>query len=397
MSKKTILSGNHAAAYAVKLSRPDVISAYPITPQTSVIEKLSEFVENGELNARFIRVESEHSAMSAVLGAASVGARVYTATSSQGLLYMYEVCWWAAGARLPIVMGIITRAIAPPWSIWTDHNDILTLRDSGWIIMFAQDVQEVFDLTVQAFKIAEETSLPVAVGWDAFVVSHTVEPLEILSQEHVDRFLPKKKIGGHMLNFDDPFSLGNLTYPDDYMEFRYDIWKTQREALDIISNIYEEYSEISGRAYGGLLEDNMCDDADIILFMMGAASGDAIEAARLLREKGLKVGVCRLRVIRPFPAEEIAKKSERVKMIGVFDRDVSMGYSGVLATDIKSALKEYDVDVPVAEYIGGLGGRDLRVKDFLEIFEDMDKMARKGVKFSRKWIGLKEKYIGGAP
>ncbi len=395
MSRKIMLSGNHAAAYAVKLSKPDVISAYPITPQTSVIEKLSEFVESGELNARFIRVESEHSAMSAVLGAASVGARVYTATSSQGLLYMYEVCWWAAGARLPIVMGVITRAIAPPWSIWTDHNDILSLRDSGWILLFAYDVQEVFDLTIQAFKIAEEVSLPVAVGWDAFVVSHTVEPLDILSQEMVDNFLPKKRIMEHMLKVDDPFSLGNLTYPDSYMEFRYDIWRSQKEAERIIRDVDKEYGKLSGRSYGGLLENIMCDDADIVLFIMGSAAGDAIEAAKILRKNGLKVAVCRLRAIRPFPADEIAKIASEAKVIGIFDRDISQGSNGILATDIKSVLKEYDIDVSVAEYIGGLGGRDVRVEDFIRIFKDMSKMMKKGVRFRRLWISLRENELGG--
>ncbi|RLF07785.1 MAG: pyruvate ferredoxin oxidoreductase [Thermoprotei archaeon] len=392
---RIVLTGNHAAAYAVKLSRPDVISAYPITPQTSVIEKLSEFVENGELNVRFIRVESEHSAMAAVLGAASVGARVYTATSSQGLLYMYEVCWWAAGARLPIVMGVVTRAIAPPWSIWTDHNDILTLRDSGWIILFASDVQEVFDLTIQAYKIAETVNLPVAVGWDAFVVSHTIEPLDILSQEEVDKFLPKKKVSEHMLKVEDPFSLGNLTYPEDYMEFRYDMWKAQKKALDVISSVDEEYGELSGRRYGGTVEKNMCDDADMVLFIMGAASGDAIEAAALLRRKGLKVGVCRIRSMRPFPSDEVIKIAENVKIIGTFDRDISLGCGGIIGVEVRAAIKERGLDVPVIEYIGGIGGRDLRVQDFVEIFNDMDKLSRKGVRFERRWIGLKEEFEEG--
>lgn len=297
----TVLSGNHAAAYAVRFARPDVVSAYPITPQTQIIEKISEFIEAGDLDSRLIRVESEHSAMASVIGAASVGARAYTATSSQGLLYMYEVCWWAAGARLPVVMGVVTRAIAPPWSIWTDHSDVLTLRDSGWIILFAMDAQEIFDLTLQAFRLAEDggVMLPVAVGWDAFIASHTAEPVELPTQEDVDRFLPPKRPMPHALNVEDPFSLGNIAFPEDYMELRYAIWRSQERALGVFESIDEAYGDIFGRSYGGPLEEYRCSDAEAVLFLMGSWAGNAYEAADRLRREGYRVGVCRIRMVRP--------------------------------------------------------------------------------------------------
>ncbi|HDI31439.1 MAG TPA: pyruvate ferredoxin oxidoreductase [Thermofilum sp.] len=383
-----VLSGNHAAAYGAKLSRPDVIAAYPITPQTPIIEKLSEFVESGELDARLIRVESEHSAMAASIGAASVGARTYTATSSQGLLYMYEVCWWAVGARLPIVMGVVTRALAPPWSIWSDHNDLLTLRDSGWIILFASDSQEILDMTIQAYKIAESVYLPVVIGWDAFLASHTVEPVLIPDQEIVDKFLPKKRGWPHALSVEDPFSLGNITFPSEYMELRYDIWRSMNDTRELIKSVDKEYGRITGREYGGLVERYLCDDSEAVLFVMGSSSGDAMEAAEMLRREGIKVGVCRIRSVRPFPEEEVVELADRSKVIGVFDRDVSMGSRGILATEIMAALKSKEVDTPVVEFIGGLGGRNLSINTFKEVFKRMYKVEKR--KQGIKWVGLKE-------
>ena len=385
-----VLSGNHAAAYGVKLSRPDVIAAYPITPQTPIIEKLSEFIENGELDARFIRVESEHSAMAASIGAASVGARTYTATSSQGLLYMYEVCWWAAGARLPVVMGVVTRAIGPPWSIWTDHNDFLTLRDSGWILLFASDSQEILDMTIQAYKIAEELCLPVAIGWDAFLASHTAEPVIVPNQEDVDKFLPDKRPWPHILNIENPFSSGNIAFPGEYMELRYDIWRAQRKSKDLIVDVDKEYGELFGRKYGGLVEKYQCDDSDVILFIMGSSSGDAMEAAKELREEGYEPGVCRIRSVRPFPDEEIAELARKNKVIGVFDRDISMGSRGILATEILAALKSRSIDTPVVGFVGGLGGRNLSVETFKIVFREMYKALESGESEDIKWIGLKE-------
>ncbi len=383
--KRMVLSGNYAAAYAVKAAKPHVVSAYPITPQTTVIEKISEFVEKGELDAKVIRVESEHSAMASVIGAAAVGARVYTATSSQGLLYMYEMCWWAAGARLPIVMGVVTRAIAPPWSIWTDHSDILTLRDSGWIIMFAASAQEVYDMTLQAYRIAEEqcVSLPVAVAWDAFVVSHTYEPVDILDDEEAKDFIRPREEKS-LIDFEDPGSLGNLTYPDTYQEMRYDISRAMDNALSIIRDIDEEFGKKFGRKYGGLVEKYLCGDADYIIFLVGAAGGDARVATNILRRQGVKVGICRIRSIKPFPYKEIIDVCSRAKAIAVLDRSSVFGGKGPLAVNIRAALHESGINIPVLEVVGGLGGRDISVEDFLEIFRLVIK-GKKGL----IWWGLK--------
>ena len=365
---REFLTGNYAAAYGVKLSRVEVVSAYPITPQTSVIEKISEFVEKGELKAKLIRVESEHSAMAAVIGAAFSGARAYTATSAQGLLYMYEMIWWAAGSRLPVVAGIVTRAIAPPWSIWTDHSDFMTLRDAGWAMLFASSAQEVLDMTIQAFKLAEELMLPVAVGWDAFITSHTAEPVEVPTQEQVDYFLGEKKKSPAAVDFENPFAHGALAFPKDYPKFREDIHRTLKAAGEVYSNIERRYCEATGRERYGLVEEVFCEDADAVMFIMGAAAGDAIHAAGELRRKGFHVGVARIRSIRPFPRKEVEKIAIRASKIIVFDRSYSLGFGGVLATEVRSVLHEEGVDTPVISVTGGLGGSDLSPEYFEKIF-----------------------------
>ena len=364
---KLLLTGNYAAAYGVKLSRVEVVSAYPITPQTSVIEKISEFIEKGELKARFIRVESEHSAMAAIIGAAFAGARAYTATSAQGLLYMYEMVWWAAGARLPIVMGLVTRGIAPPWSIWTDHSDFMSIRDSGWVLLFASSAQEVLDFTIMAFKLAEEVMLPVAVGWDAFIVSHTAEPVEIPKEERVVAFLGEKKRSPSSVDFENPGALGALAFPRDYPVFRENIHAALLEAGVKFREVEEAYSKIARYTPLGPLEEIHCDDADVILVLMGASVGDAVEASRRLREKGVKLGIARIRVLRPFPKEEIARLLSKANLAIVFDRSYSFGAGGVLALETRAALHEKGVKTPVVGVVGGLGGADLPPQYFEEI------------------------------
>ncbi len=356
---RLVLTGNHAAAYAVKLARVNVVAAYPITPQTSVIEKISEFVEKGELNARLIRVESEHSAMAAVIGAAFAGARAYTATSAQGLLYMYEMVWWAAGARLPIVMGLVTRGIAPPWSIWTDHADFMSIRDSGWAMLFAASAQEVLDLTIIAFKLAEELMLPVAVGWDAFIVSHTAEPVHVPEQDAVDRFLGEPKRAPAAVDFDDPKSIGALAFPKDYPLFRENIHETLRGASLKLRRLEEEYSKVVGRKSLGLIEEIMCDDAEVVIVAMGAAAGEAVEVARALRREGVRVGVARVRSVRPFPEEDLARIAEKAGALVVLDRSYSLGIGGVIALETRAVLHRRGVTVPVKEVVAGLGGQEI--------------------------------------
>ena len=386
-----MLTGNYAVAYAVKLCRPQVIAAYPITPQTSIVEKIAEFVERGELEAKYIRVESEHSAMAAVIGASATGARVFTATSSQGLLYMHEAVWSAAGARLPIVMAVVTRAIFPPWSIWTDHSDLLDQRDTGWIIAMAENNQEVFDMIIQAYRIAEDERvlLPMMVGLDAFSLSHTATPVNLLSQGEVDEFLPPRRAFSFLLDIENPVTMGNVAFPDHYMEFRYLVQRAMERAKEVVREVEEEFYEISGRRYGGLVEEYRCSDADVILTLMGAWSGDAKDCVDELRKEGFDVGVLRIRFIRPFPREEIRRVSSGKKAVIVVDRGISLGGSGVLFTEVSSVLQQSNVTV--RGYIAGLGGRDVIVKDFSDMVRRVYADLESGDRESRvEWYGLKE-------
>lgn len=391
-----VLTGNYAAAYGVKLARVDVISAYPITPQTPVVELLSEFVSRGELNARFIHVESEHSAMASAVGAAAVGARTFTATSSQGLWYMYEMIWWAAGARLPVVMGIVTRAPSPPWTIWGDHTDALSIRDSGWILLFVSSAQEVLDTIIQAYKIAEdeEVMLPVAVGWDAFVLSHTAEPVDVPDQELVDEFLPPKKPASHMLNVENPFSLGQVTFPDKYMEFRWLLAEAMEKAKEKIAEVDREFGEKFGRSYGGLVEEYRCEDADVIVAVMGAPAGDAMDVADSMRENGYKVGVCRVRAIRPFPSEELREICTKAKAVAVIDRNVSMGLGGIIANQLRAALYPCKSRPIITDFIAGLGGRDIKAKDIESAVRYMYE-AIEGIREAREleWVGIRPEEV----
>lgn len=364
-SLKTALTGNYAVAYAVKMAKPQVIAAYPITPQTTIVEKLSEFVAKGELKASFVNVESEFSALATVYGASMAGARAFTATSSHGLFYMYEMLWWAAGSRAPIVMAVVTRTIGPPWNIHDEHNDILAIRDSGWAIAMASSVQEVFDLTIQAFKLAEKAYVPVAVGLDGFVLSHTVETLELPPQELVDEFLPPRNPNAPMpLRPGLPLTFGNIPSDDRiHAEHLKRIYWAHQEAKKIIKEIDAEYGKLFGRSYGGLVERRWLEDAKYAVVCMGAWCGDAEAAVESLRREGVPVGLMRLRFIRPFPDEEIAEL-EAVEKVVVFDRDITPA-GGVLGREVASALgRDKVVDV-----VAGLAGVDFKASDFKAAFK----------------------------
>jgi len=366
---RKVLIGNHAVAEAVKLARAQVIAAYPITPQTLIVEKLAEMVEKGELNAKFIRIDSEHSALAAVLGAVAAGARAFTATSSHGLLYMYEVVWWAANARLPMVMTIVTRSIAPPWNIHSDHNDLLTMRDSGWIISMAESVQEAFDLTLQGFKISEDERvlLPFVVGLDAFQLSHTAEVVDIPNQKIVDEWLPPRNpYIPYVLEPGQNFAVGNIG-PNEYtMELRWYMYDAMKRAKEVIKEVDRDYAKIGGRSYGGLVERYKTSDAKYIVVTMGAWSGDAKEAVDELRDEGIPVGLLRLRFIRPFPIEELRELAFGAKAFLVVDRAMSMGYWGILGIEISAAIKEI---TQIRNIIAGLGGVDVSVDDFYNLFK----------------------------
>lgn len=382
---KRVLTGNYAAAYAVRAAKPDVISAYPITPQTPIIEKLSEFVDNGELDARFIRVESEHSAMAAVIGASSVGARTYTATSSQGLFYMYEVCWWAAGARLPIVMGVVTRALGPPWSIWSEHSDFYALRDSGWIMYFASSAQEVYDLTLQAYMVAEheDVLLPVMVGWDAFEVSHTYEPVELLGEAEAEALLPPKGRRSNVLDHENPASLGNLAYPDDYIKIRYGMRKAMQAAKDVAATAGRRFGEVSGRDYSAPVECYRCEDAEILYIVMGSIVGEAIEAVDKLRGEGVRAGLVRVRLYRPFPYSELGELLGRAGNAIIVNRASRFGGYAALTGDVLAAAAERGVALEYLEVAAGIGGVDVTASDFIGMY----KAFRGGRRGTMWWMG----------
>ncbi len=352
-----VITGNYAASYGAKLARAQVIAAYPITPQTSVIEKLAALCADGELDARFIKVESEHSAMAACIGASATGARAFTATSGQGLLLMHEVVHWAAGARLPIVMAVINRAVAPGWNIWTDQNDTLSQRDTGWMQFYCEGNQEVLDTIIQAYKVAEQVLLPAMVILDAFVLSHTSEIVDIPDQALVDEYLPPYE-PPYRLNVNDPHAFGGLAAPGEYMEFRYKMQRAMEEAKKVAREADEEFGRLFGRRYG-LVEGYRLDDAEVVLVTSGTVASTSRDVVDDFRERGIKVGMLKIRLFRPFPAEEVKEALEGARKVAVIDRNISFGHGGIFAQEIKSVLYNAGLRTPLFGFIAGLGGRDV--------------------------------------
>jgi pyruvate/2-oxoacid:ferredoxin oxidoreductase alpha subunit len=364
---KKVITGNHAVSYGAQLARSQVIAAYPITPQTQVVELLSEFCASGKLNAKFIKVESEHSAMTACIAASATGARAFTATSAHGLALMHEMLHWAAGARLPVVLANINRAMGPGWSVWTDQNDSLSQRDLGWIQLYCESNQEVLDTTIQAFKIAEKVLLPVMIVLDAFVLSHTSEPVDIPEQSSVDKFLPPYELKTK-LDLSTAKSYGGLTNPDHYYEIRYKIQKAHEQALQVIKEVDSEFGRQFGRKYG-IVEAYRCDDAKIIIVTSGTITGTARVVVDEMREQGRKVGLLKQKLFRPTPVEELRSILYKTQKIAVIDRNISFGHSGVFAQEIKSALYGLAGAPPIFDYIIGIGGRDVTPEDVREIID----------------------------
>ncbi len=364
--KKTMM-GNYAASWGAQLSRAQVIAAYPITPQTLIVEKLSEIVADGKLDAEFIKVESEHSAMSACIGASAAGARAYTATSAQGLALMHEMLHWAALGRLPIVMGNVNRAMAPGWSIWADQNDSLAQRDTGWMQVYASSAQEILDSTMIAYKVSEKVSLPTFISFDAFFLSHTVEVVDMPDQEIIDEFLPPYN-PEYKLDVQDPRSFGALTDQQHYYEFRYKMQNAMDDAIDEIKKAGKEYENLTGRKYD-LIHPYKCDDAELILVTSGTISDTTNVAVDRLREQGKKVGNLKIRMIRPYPKQDILKTVKNCSKIAVIDRNISCGYHGIFAQELKGALYN-ELDIPVWGLIAGLGGRDVKVEDLMKMADD---------------------------
>lgn len=376
-------TGNRIAAKAAQMARPEVIAAYPITPQTIVVEQLAKYVQSGELDAEYICVESEHSAMAASVGASATGVRVFTATSSQGLLLMHEMLHWAALARLPIVMVNVNRAIAPGWNIWPDETDSLSQRDTGWIQFYCSSNQEIFNTIIEAFKLAEakEIQLPVMVNYDGFILSHSSMPVEIPEQKEIDEFLPKFN-PFWKLDTENPITHGNLVPAEDYMEMRYDMHLAQENAKRLVLKIANEWKDKFGTYHGGLIEEYRCEDAEFIIIAIGAIGAEAKVSVDELRHEGYKVGLVRVRVFRPFPKEEIRRIAEN-KTLAVIDRNISLGSGGGVFTEVKSALYGF-CDSPVYGFVAGLGGKDVTHEDMADMVKKViDKKAKQ-----TEWLGF---------
>lgn len=376
MTKK-FLSGDEAFAEGIRLARPEVISAYPITPQTIVVERLSEMVEEGSLNAEYIHVESEHSALSCAIGASAVGARTFTATSSQGLLYMAECLYYAAGGRFPIVMMNANRSTALPWNIYGDQRDSLSQLDSGWIQAYAENAQESLDLAIMSYYIAEkpEVSTPFMVNLDGFILTHTYEMVEVPDGEQVQAFLPAYETD-NKLDLEHPRNLAFSAGPDHNYLFKYKEHEGVLHARKAVTEAEEKFAKLFGRSYTGLTQGYRIEDAEYILITLGSITGLCREAADQLRARGIQAGVLRLRYLRPFPWEEIVVAVKDAKAIGVLEKDISFGYEGTVCTNVNSALYKAGLNIPVSNFIGGLGGKDISHEEMIEVFEAIQKSKR---------------------
>ncbi len=371
MSDKLVMStGNKAMASAVKMAKPTVVAAYPITPQTEVIESIADYVESGAMDARYIPVESEHSAMTACIGASITGVRVFTATSSHGLLYMHEMLHWAAGARLPIVMGQVNRTLAPGWNIWAEHSDALSQRDTGWLQVYVSTVQEAYDATIMAFRIAEDNRvlLPVMINMDGFLLSHIMQPFEMTEPGD---FIPPISLP-QKIDVNDPKGYGAMSPSDIHFTFRYDMEKAMRASRTVIAETEAEFAKRFGRSYAPV-EEYRSDDADVVIVAMGTLGKEAEVAADLLRKEGIKAGVMRIRWLRPFP---IAMKIEGKELV-VIDRDYSFGFGGVVAGEIQARYPT----AKIASVIAGLGGQEVTYEDMVTLV----KTRKVGTEF---WFGI---------
>ena len=392
---KMIVRGNEATAVGAKLCRPDVIPAYPITPSTLFPEKISEYVANGELDTQFVTVESEHSAISACIGASATGVRTCTCTASQGLALMHEMLFIAAGMRLPIVMPIGNRALSAPINIWCDHQDSISELDTGWMQFYAEKNQEAMDLVILAFRIAEDKRvlLPAMVGLDAFVLTHTMEVVDVPPQSEVDEFLPSFTTSASYLDPQKPATIGSFATPDYYMEFKYAEEQAMGEAESVIDQVFAEFKKKFGREYKKI-PTYKTEDADIILLTMGSMSGTARAAVKKLREEGKKVGLAKITVLRPFPTKELVESVGHAKVLAVVDRNISFGFGGRVYSEVAGKFVNRATKPLITNYIVGLGGRDITIKDFEEMVTDCENVMSTGkVEKQTKWINIKEENL----
>ena len=391
---KIMIRGNESIAYAFKLARVKVVPAYPITPSTLVPEKISEFIANGEMDAEFVPVESEHSAISAAIGASAHGVRVGTATASQGLALMHEVLFIASGMRLPIVMGIGNRALSAPINIWCDHQDMMAQRDTGWMQFYAESNQEGLDLGIMAFKIAEDKRvlLPAMVGIDAFVLTHTVEPVELPEQKDVDDFVGE--FVPHYVTLDPakPATLGSFGFPEHYMEFKFGQWIAMERAKKVIDEVFAEFEQKFGRKYSKVSAE-FVEDADIILVTMGSMTSTTREFVRKLREQGKKVGLVKITVFRPFPKEELVNVLRNAKVVAVMERNISFGFGGAVYGELAASFAKEAKKPKILDFIVGLGGRDVTFNTLQEVVALAEKAANGKKVEEVNWIDVNKEGV----
>ncbi len=388
---KTVMEASHAISEAVKMIKPDVVPAYPITPQTHIVERISDFVADGDLKTEYMRVESEFAAISACLGASATGVRVYTSTSAQGLALMFEILFIVSGMRLPVGMTVVNRAMSAPISIWNDHQDSISCRDTGWIQMYAETAQECYDLTLMQYKISENKNvlLPSMVCLDGFTLSHVYEPFDVPSQGRVDDFLPRYSPYHAILDPEQPLTLGAIGFPSHYMELRYSQIEAMENSIDIIEKTFNEFSdkfpvqvERSRPERYFHTEEYLMDDAEIVLVAMGSVCGTIKSAVDKLREKGERVGLLKLITYRPFPRDAIKNALKDVKKVAVLEKAVSPGANGPVFDEISSLLYEGDKRPEIRSFIIGLGGRDVRLDHIERIYE----MTKEGKGKKQEWM-----------
>lgn len=373
------LSGNEAIAYAMKQINPDVMGAFPITPSTEIPQYFSSYVDNGEVDTEFVAVESEHSAMSTCIGAQAAGARAISATSSCGLIYMAEMLYVAASDRLPITLAVSCRALSGPININNDHSDIMSIRDAGWIMLYAETNQEAYDNYLQAMRIGEAVQLPIMICQDGFITSHAIENIELVETDKVKAFVGEYKPEHYLLKKDEPMAVGAYATPVYYIEAKRQQAQAMMDAKTVIKQVAAEFQQMTGRSYG-LIEEFMMEDADEAIVIIGSSAGTAKEAVRRLREQGKKVGLVKIRSIRPFPAEEIANALRNVKSFAVMDKaDSFNGHCGPMGAEVATAMYANKVTEPkMINYIYGLGGRDVRVESIEHVFAELEKITATG-------------------
>jgi pyruvate ferredoxin oxidoreductase alpha subunit len=383
-----VISADHAVAWAVRLAKAEVIPAFPITPQTLIMELISEFINDGEMDAELILAESEHSVMSVAVGASAGGVRTFTASASQGLALMHEMLYAAPQNRLPVVMVNVNRSLGAAAGIWLEHNDSMPERESGWLQCYVEDNQEALDMVLQAYRVAEDIQvmLPMMVCLDGFVLSHTVERVEIPGQEEVDAFLPKYK-PLNVLDTEAPKVFNPIVPPDYVMEMRYQLDWAMDMAREVIGNVDRDFGQRFGRSYGGLFEGYRMEDAELALITLGTATTTARAVVDELRAQGKKVGLIKLRFMRPFPERELREATKNLKALGVFDRSIAMNRYGPVFTEVRGALS--GSGVPLTDHIGGLGGRDLTLEDMRAIYGIIERSVEGSLERSVFWHSLR--------